>query len=89
MENPTKMDDLGVPLFLETPILTFFGQWHELSTYLWLKKKKVKTQRRFKDGPESRSTTPKMVATTSTTLHDLDLRLKMMLGEKFPQTVGF
>ena len=21
MENPTKMDDLGVPLFLETPIL--------------------------------------------------------------------
>jgi len=20
MENPTKMDDLGVPLFLETPI---------------------------------------------------------------------
>ena len=21
MENPTRMDDLGVPLFLETPIL--------------------------------------------------------------------
>ena len=60
-----------------------------VSTYLWLKKKQVKTQRRFKDGPESRSTTPKMVATTSTTLHDLDLRLKTMLGEKFPQTVGF
>ena len=28
MENPIKMDDLGVPLFLETPISTqdfFFG----------------------------------------------------------------
>ena len=24
MENPIKMDDLGVPLFLETPI------WHQL-----------------------------------------------------------
>ena len=23
MENPIKMDDLGVPLFLETPISTF------------------------------------------------------------------
>ena len=23
MENPIKMDDLGVPLFLETPILPF------------------------------------------------------------------
>ena len=23
MENPTKMDDLGVPLFLETPIWEF------------------------------------------------------------------
>ena len=23
MENPIKMDDLGVPLFLETPIYTF------------------------------------------------------------------
>ena len=23
MENPVKMDDLGVPLFLETPIYTF------------------------------------------------------------------
>ena len=25
MENPIKMDDLGVPLFLETPILLFFN----------------------------------------------------------------
>ena len=25
MENPTKMDDLGVPLFLETPMLNFGG----------------------------------------------------------------
>ena len=27
MENPVKMDDLGVPLFLETPIygLVWFG----------------------------------------------------------------
>ena len=24
MENPIKMDDLGVPLFLETPILDLF-----------------------------------------------------------------
>ena len=23
MENPIKMDDLGVPLFLETPIYTY------------------------------------------------------------------
>ena len=27
MENPIKMDDLGVPLFLETPI------WQELTRY--------------------------------------------------------
>ena len=27
MENPIKMDDLGVPLFLETPILKFSHQW--------------------------------------------------------------
>ena len=25
MENPIKMDDLGIPLFLETPILNFGG----------------------------------------------------------------
>ena len=25
MENPIKMDDWGVPLFLETPICMFFG----------------------------------------------------------------
>ncbi len=25
MENPIKMDDLGVPLFLDTPI--YFGGW--------------------------------------------------------------
>ena len=24
MENPIKMDDLGVPLFLETPIFSLF-----------------------------------------------------------------
>ena len=24
-ENPIKMDDLGIPLFLETPILVFGG----------------------------------------------------------------
>ena len=24
MENPIKMDDLGVPLFLETPIFTVY-----------------------------------------------------------------
>ena len=26
MENPIKMDDLGVPLFLETPIFPKFSQ---------------------------------------------------------------
>ena len=26
MKNPIKMDDLGVPLFLETPIWPFFFQ---------------------------------------------------------------
>ncbi len=26
MENPIKMDDLGVPLFLEIPIYTFWGE---------------------------------------------------------------
>ena len=25
MENPIKMDDLGVPLFLETPICSRYG----------------------------------------------------------------
>ena len=25
MENPIKMDDLGIPLFLETPIFTFLS----------------------------------------------------------------
>ena len=38
MENPIKMDDLGVPLFLETPISSmqvfFFGRigWKKLVT---------------------------------------------------------
>ncbi len=27
MENPTKMDDLGVPLFLETSIYTIERFW--------------------------------------------------------------
>ena len=27
MENPIKMDYLGVPLFLETPIYVFFFGW--------------------------------------------------------------
>ena len=26
MENPNKIDDLGVPLFLETPIYTSYGK---------------------------------------------------------------
>ena len=29
MENPIKMDDLGVPLFLETPMVRF--QWQPFS----------------------------------------------------------
>ena len=28
MENPMKMDDLGVPLFLETPIFWLMGWFH-------------------------------------------------------------
>ncbi len=31
MENPIKMDDLGVPLFLETPIYNF----KEIQLYNW------------------------------------------------------
>ena len=27
MENPIKMDDLGVPLFLETPIWKMMEEW--------------------------------------------------------------
>ena len=30
MENPIKMDDLGIPLFLETPICNFPRLWHKL-----------------------------------------------------------
>ena len=29
MENPIKMDDLGVPLFLETPISHPKGSWED------------------------------------------------------------
>ena len=29
MENPIEMDDLGVPLFLETPIYLFTEVWME------------------------------------------------------------
>ena len=34
MENPIKMDDLGVPLFLETPICSQNSQAFEGSGYL-------------------------------------------------------
>ena len=39
-ENPIKMDDLGVPLFLETPIYIYIlymlqGVWN-IYTYIWL-----------------------------------------------------
>ena len=27
MENPIRMDDLGVPLFLETPLLRDYHRW--------------------------------------------------------------
>ena len=37
MENPIKMDDLGVPLFLETPI--------------WIKKKRCKVTQLSKKSP--------------------------------------
>ena len=90
--SQTKWDVVStrVQLYSYTIVDSFWPMtW--VSTYLWLKKntsKKPSTVSKM-DGPESRSTTPKMVATTSTTLHDLDLRLKTMLGEKFPQTVGF
>ena len=32
MENPIKMDDLGVPLFLETPMLTLVLQSPNLAS---------------------------------------------------------
>ena len=38
MENPIKMDDLGIPLFLETPTFTdalknFYGYLHEMADF--------------------------------------------------------
>ena len=33
-ENPTKMDDLGVPLFLETPIYTYI-YIHNIYIYIY------------------------------------------------------
>ncbi len=35
MENPIKMDDLGVPLFLETPISYPLGPWKIPTTFSW------------------------------------------------------
>ncbi len=32
MENPIKMDDLGVPLFLETPIVSMFFGYFRLNS---------------------------------------------------------
>ncbi len=37
MENPIKMDDLGVPLFLETPNINFFIANSHLLTILSLR----------------------------------------------------
>ena len=34
-ENPTKMDDLGVPLFLETPIYTYI-YIHTIYIYIYI-----------------------------------------------------
>ena len=31
MENPIKMDDLGIPLFLETPIFTYIYHKNQLN----------------------------------------------------------
>ncbi len=39
MENPIKMDDLGVPLFLETPIYNV-GQIHRISKFQFMEAKK-------------------------------------------------
>ena len=39
MENPIKMDDLGIPLFLETPKYPFWGD--QTMTELSLKFDKV------------------------------------------------
>ena len=36
MENPIKMDDLGVPLFLETPIYSFAGIHKKAIVFLFL-----------------------------------------------------
>ena len=38
LENPIQMDDLGVPLFLETPIYIFHSQvdfWKEIIAFFW------------------------------------------------------
>ena len=36
MENPIKMDDLGVPLFLETPIYCFYIYIYQELHYFFL-----------------------------------------------------
>ena len=36
MENPIKMDDLGVPLFLETPIYVYIYSVFNFETFLFL-----------------------------------------------------
>ena len=43
MENPIKMDDLGVPLFLETPIsdyIPWIKQWIQM---VWIHHLKIET----------------------------------------------
>ncbi len=40
MENPNEMDDLGIPLFLETPTCWMYiipiGSMYGIFTYIWL-----------------------------------------------------
>ena len=38
MENPIKMDDLGVPLFLETPKSIFEGASQDVEHHLYVRR---------------------------------------------------
>ena len=50
MEKPIKMDDLGVPLFLETPIWLLKGRWEVVQSEQSSKKASVvKEQTRKKE----------------------------------------
>ena len=47
MKNPIKMDDLGVPLFLETPIYIYIYKCEFCSELIWLQSKGLYSQCSF------------------------------------------